>query len=99
MGNVLAIHERFSGHKQREDVTWLTGDATPLVLAGVNWATQEFFRVRPEEVLSEFRAGDARYGLIAECVLAVIAVCLVTWAQLAHQQFFLMGSDNMNAIA
>lgn len=45
------------------------------------------------------REGDLRYGLIAECELAVIAVCIVAWAKLSIRQFFLMGSDNMNATA
>ena len=99
MGNFLSIRKRFPDHNQREDVTWLTGDATPLVLDGVGWATQEFFRIRSDEVLAEFRVGDPRYGLISECELSVIALRIVTWAKLPRRQFFLRGSGNMNAIS
>ena len=69
------------------------------MLAWANWATREFFRIRQDEVLSEFRAGDPRYGLISEFELAVIAVCIATWADFSHRQFFAMGSGNMNAIS
>ena len=99
MERLLAIRKRSPRNCQREDVTWLTGDATPLILAVVNWKTNEFRRMRPGEVLSEFRSGGPRYGLISECELAVIAVCMGAWAIRASHQFCHMGSDNMNAIA
>ena len=50
MERLLAIRKRFSGRRQGEDAARLTGDATPLILTGANWAPEEFFRVRPDEV-------------------------------------------------
>ena len=99
MEKLLSAHKRFPGHRRREDAAWLAGDATPLILAGANWATREFSRARPDEVLGGISECDLRYGVIAEREMAVIAVCIAAWAKLASRQFFLMGSDNVNAIA
>ena len=101
MEKLLAIRKRFPGQRQREDATWLTGDATPLILAGPNWVTQEFFRIRPDVVLAEFRAGGPRYGSVSERERSanMNAVCISAWVKQGSHQFFLMGSDNMNAIA
>ena len=79
VGKLLAIRKRVPGNHQRADAKWLTGDATPVNLAGVNWEAQECCRIRPGEVLSDFRAGDRRSGLISECELEVVAVRMVGW--------------------
>ena len=71
----------------------------PLIPAGFNWEARAFFRIRPDEVLADFRSGDPRYGLISECELAAISACMVDWAKQASHQFLLMGSGNMDAIA
>ena len=52
MGKPMSARERVSGNRQMGDVTWLTGGDTPVILAWARWATQEFPRVRPDDVVS-----------------------------------------------
>ena len=97
MEKLLASRKRSPRNRKREDVALLPGGATPVTPSGVNCTRHGFFRIRPGEVSPEFRDGDPSYGLISECELAVLAVCMVAWAKQSSRQAPLVGSDNMNA--
>lgn len=99
MERLLETHKRFPGHLQRETFTWLSGDATPLVLAEANWATLGFFRFRPGEVLSIFTPSAQTPYIISECELAVSVMGAVPCASHGNTQFFMLGTDNLNAIS
>ena len=97
-GRLLVGRKLAAANIQRGNATRLTGDEAPLVLSGASWGTLELPRFRPDEV-SGFPNPPYQNAIIAECVVAPHLLCVVMWSILAIPTFYMMGSDNVNAIA
>ena len=94
------MQQRLSGTMENHQAIWTSGDATLDQMAGINWKSKEYFRLSPEDLLSDFHQGDNRTYQIAEVELITSVGIVVFWGDIWQgNQVILLGTDNQNTFS
>ena len=92
-------HQRLAGTVGNPFSVWTSGDATMNRMGGINWKMKEYFKLPPEEFLSDFHQGETTRYKISEIELVASVGIVVFWGDMWNgRHIILLGSDNQNTI-